>query len=156
MFIFPSSTDDVSKFLSGQGENLALVALMEVWYTSLLFVKRSAFQQTSLKLTQFACSWLSGIAIPDRGKVFMVKQVFSITGHASKVSYEYLQFAIKFCIFGSGIHYKDFEHNLAPAPFCLPILWKARVLTTRPFHSAYAKIFRNLASNSIRNCVMAL
>ena len=34
--ILPSSTVDVSRFLSGQGEELALVALMEVWYTSLL------------------------------------------------------------------------------------------------------------------------
>ena len=50
-FIVPSPTVDVSKFLSGQREELALVALMEVWYTSLLLVKRSRFGQNSLNLT---------------------------------------------------------------------------------------------------------
>lgn len=74
-------------FRLGQGKELALVALMEVWYP-LLFVIRSAFQ-TSQTLTKFAFSWLSGVAISDEGGVYRVKQVFSITRHASKVSHVY-------------------------------------------------------------------
>ena len=75
-----------------------------------------------------------------------------ITRHAWKVSHEYCQFAIKFCGTGPGIHSKDFERNSGPSPY---LSIKSTCIEPRD-KATYAKIFRNLVSNSIRNCVMAL